>query len=128
MRGLNVAFGLGVVGFMIALGVGISAHLSAVMVAVLMGVVIGALVTAPTVALVMWIALRAHHEAAHPYAPMPPSPVRPVPWSAAQPAEPAPPFGFGQGLLPQPRRFYVIGESGEVTELSAAESDEEVRW
>ncbi|MCS7087333.1 MAG: hypothetical protein NZL91_01345 [Thermoflexales bacterium] len=128
MRGLSVAFGVGLIGFMIALGIGISAQLSAVMVAMLMGVMIGALVTAPTVALVMWAAMR--RERASATAPVFQQPLvqidRTSTWSVGRGVEgllfPAP------SLQPQPRRFYVIGDSGEVTELSPAEGSEETRW
>jgi hypothetical protein len=139
MDKINKAAALSIVFFSIVLAGFVGARVDQTTIALLGGTFIGLLVAIPTTALIVLIVMRRREDIVSERtprysAPMPPNP--PQYWVASnQPHDvrgqvyqpPAPqlrePIAAPEFMLPAARRrFYMIGESGEVREIEAPQS------
>lgn len=147
MERINKAAAVGVVFFSVMLAGFVGMKVDQTTIALLGGAFIGLVVAIPTTALIMLVGLRkrddglAQHQATQPryQAPLPQNPpaywVMPqgVPQTPYTVREPAPsyqalqqPIAAPEYLLPQSRRrFYMIGEGGEVKEIEAPQGRDE---
>lgn len=138
MERINRAAAAGIMLFAIIMGGFVGARADQTTIALLGGTLIGLLVAVPATAVAVAVSMRRRHErvpeAPQRYsAPMPPSP--PAYWAMPPSADPR--LGYAPlaqpmpAALPQPisapeyllpatrRRFYMIGDSGEVQEIAS---------
>lgn len=136
MDKINKAAAAGVIFFSVVLAGFVGIKVDQTTIALLGGAFIGLVVAIPTTALIMLVGLRKKDDAPAERAPRYQAPQAPLPASPPQywvmpqqpyaVREPAPnyqqlqqPLAAPAYLLPQSRRFYMIGEGGEVKEIEA---------
>lgn len=132
MQKIFKAFAIGIVAFSVILALIVGARMDAFTMAILGGAFIGLLIAVPTTLTATMLVTRQHaprERAPHYSSPLPPSPPQywQMPAPAPMPALPQPAYNPQltnpniQWAAMQPaaprRRFYVIGEAGEVEEL-----------
>jgi len=131
MERLSMFFGIAIVLFFVVLGAMVGARIDQTTIALLGGTVIGLAIAIPCTALVTYIVFKARAESsshAHHSQPpqqwiMPPNyPTAQTPTHHTAVSPTSQPYSEPFVLPPQ-RRFYIIGENGEASEITS-DSDE----